>query len=158
LEKNIKIPLNLTIYGEGKLFMLNGTIDRIDEVNGKIRLVDYKTGGCKDEDVKLKAESSRTTKSELELNMDVKHIMQLLMYCYLYYNSENMYPDTAGIISMIRLKNGLCEMDLSDKTIPEMIEKFPIWLTELFEKIYDIETPFEHKSSSDWNNYCLYCN
>ena len=157
LEKNIKVPLNLTIYGEEKSFMLNGTIDRIDEVNGQMRLVDYKTGGCRDEDVKLKSESSRTTKSELELNLDVKHIMQLLMYCYLYYHSENKYPNTAGIVSMIRLRNGLCEMDLSDKTIPEMIEKFPEWLTELFEKIYDTEIPFEHKASSDWNNYCLYC-
>lgn len=158
LEKNIKVPLQLKIHGEEKVFMLNGTIDRIDEVNGKIRLIDYKTGGCKDEDVRLKLESSRTKKSELELNMDVKHIMQLLMYCYLYYHSENNYPDTVGVVSMIRLKNGLCRMDLSEKTIPEMIEKFPEWLTELFEEIYNPEIPFEHKSSSDWNNYCLYCN
>ncbi len=157
LEKKVKVPLELEILGSKKVFMLNGTIDRIDEVNGKIRLVDYKTGGCKDEDVRLKKETNRTSNSELKLNMGVKHIMQLLMYCYLYYRTTNNYPDTAGVVSMIRLKNGVCEMDLLDRTIPEMMEQFPLWLKELFEEIYDVEIPFEHTKEYDRNNYCLYC-
>lgn len=157
LEKNIKVPLQLQVHGQQKVFMLNGTIDRIDEVNGKIRLVDYKTGVCKDTDVLLKKETGRTKNSELKLNMGVKHIMQLLMYCYLYSHSENRFPDTAGVISMMRLKNGICEMDLLDRTVPEMVEKLPEWLSGLFEEIYDMEIPFEHKKENDWNSYCAYC-
>ena len=158
LEKKVKVPLELDIFGDKKVFMLNGTIDRVDEVNGKIRLIDYKTGGCRDEDVRLKQESNRTTNSELKLNMGVKHIMQLLMYCYLYYHSTGNYPDAAGVVSMMRLKHGVCEMDLLDRTIPEMVEQFPLWLQELFEEIYDMDIPFEHTKEYDRTNYCLYCN
>lgn len=156
LEKNIKVPIGFTIHGQEKNIRLNGTIDRVDEVNGKIRLVDYKTGSCKDEDVRLKQETNRTKNSELKLNLDVKHIMQLLMYCYIYYRDTNTYPDTAGIFSMIRLKNGLCTMDLLDKTVPEMMEKFPEWLQELFEELYDVNIPFEHKDRGEYS-YCTYC-
>lgn len=157
LEKKIQSPLELEIHGQKKTFLLNGTIDRIDEVNGKIRLIDYKTGGCKEEDVQMKFESGRTKKSELQLNLDVKHMMQLMMYCYLYYHSSNQYPDVAGISSMIRLKKGVFNLDLQDRTIPEMVAKFPLWLTELFEEIYNEEIPFEHTSKDERNNFCIYC-
>ena len=74
----------------------------------------------------------------------------------MYYRDTNTYPDTAGIFSMIRLKNGLCTMDLQDRTVSEMMEKFPEWLQELFEEIYDVNLPFEHKDRGEYS-YCTYC-
>jgi len=156
VEKKINAPMAMLIHDKKKMVTLVGTIDRIDEVDGKIRLIDYKTGMCKDEDVKLKS-SLRTEKTELQQNLDVKHIMQLLMYCYLYQFDTNKLPDTAGIFSMLRLKNGLCEMDLTDRTIVEMNRVFPSWLQELMNEIYNIDVPFEHKLRYEKVNYCLYC-
>jgi len=157
LEKKIKTPIELTIHDQKKTMLLVGTIDRIDELNGKIRLIDYKTGNCKDDDVKLKT-STRSEKTQMQQNMEVKHIMQLLMYCFLYWQSTNQFPDTAGIYSMLRLNKGLCEMNLNGKTIPEMNQLFPSWLHELMNEIYNPEIPFEHKNGYEKTNYCTYCN
>jgi len=157
VEKKIKVPIELMIGEEKKIITLVGTIDRIDEVDGKIRLIDYKTGMCNNEDVTLKR-SLRTEKSELQQNLDVKHIMQLLMYCYLYERSTNKLPDTAGVFSMLRINNGLCEMNLADRTIAKMNEIFPSWLEELLTEIYNVDIHFEHKIRYEKINYCLYCN
>lgn len=155
LEKKIKIPLELEINGQKKCFLLNGTIDRIDEVGGEIRLVDYKTGMSDDDKVTLKNATNKY--SEVQRNLkDSKHLFQLLMYCYLYYHSEGKYPAEAGIISMIRLKNGLFKMNLLENTIPEMIERFPNWLHGLFEEMYDSEIHFKHMEKGEFD-YCLYC-
>ncbi len=159
LEKSIKLPFEVTVNGEKKTFTLNGMIDRVDEVDGKIRLIDYKTGSCKNEDVRLKRmnkEDEITDYDQMKRNMDVKYLMQLLMYCYLYYHTEKKIPDTVGILSMMRIKSGLCEMNLLDNSILEMIEVFPEWLQGLFEEIYDKELAFEH--TKKFPNYCSYCN
>jgi len=157
VEKKIKIPVLLSIEEQEKTFMLSGTIDRIDEIDGKIRLIDYKTGNCRDEDVTLKEVSNRSKKSEMELNIEVKHLMQLLMYCYLYKQSMGIYPDSAGIISMLRLKNGMCELNLNQRTISEVTDQFPEWITELMSQIYDPDIPFEHTNRDEKRSYCTYC-
>lgn len=160
LEKSIKLPFEVNVNGEKKTFTLNGMIDRVDEVDGKIRLIDYKTGGCTDDDVRLKRiikkDEKLTDFHQMKRNMNVKYLMQLLMYCYLYYNTEKKIPDTVGILSMMRIKSGLCEMNLLDNSIMDMIEVFPGWLQGLFEEIYDKEMPFEH--TKKFPNYCSYCN
>lgn len=156
LEQKIKVPLTLTIHGEKKNILLNGTIDRIDEVNGEIRLVDYKTGACKVEDVTYKAESKRSSKLEWELNMEVKHLMQLMMYSYLYYRTHGVYPSSSGIFSMVRINNGFFKLITGEHSMESLTERFPTWLEGVFEQIYDLETPFEHKMKGQFS-YCIYC-
>ncbi|MCO5260210.1 MAG: PD-(D/E)XK nuclease family protein [Crocinitomicaceae bacterium] len=154
LEKKINYPLELELNGEKKSFNLNGTIDRVDEVNGQIRLVDYKSGGSKEEKRKL-----TTSKNEPDWRVHfskASHLSQLLMYCYLYYHIEKVMPSQAGIFSMRAIKSGLLEMNLQHQTIEEMIAVYPTWLQELFEELYDTSIPFEHDANK-FMNFCLYC-
>lgn len=158
LEKNIKLTHEVVIDGEKKKILLNGTIDRIDEVNGKLRLVDYKSGSAKEEDIKLKLIPSKDASSARITNFKAKYAMQLAMYCYLYFQSEHKIPDTSGLFSMVRLKTGLIEMKMDDFSMIELIEKFPEWIQETFDELYDTEIQFSHNDSkSKEYSYCSYC-
>lgn len=44
LEEGIKIPYSFNVNGEVKEVWLKGILDRVDEVNGGVHIVDYKTG------------------------------------------------------------------------------------------------------------------
>lgn len=39
---------NIKIEADKKLYTIKGVIDRVDEVDGKIKIVDYKTGAPKE--------------------------------------------------------------------------------------------------------------
>ncbi|MBS9768205.1 MAG: PD-(D/E)XK nuclease family protein, partial [Flavobacteriaceae bacterium] len=47
LEEKLQGNLSITVKGEEKTVILQGLIDRIDEKDGQIRIVDYKTGSIK---------------------------------------------------------------------------------------------------------------
>ena len=47
LEKTFKGPLSFEVHGEKKQLTLKGTIDRVDEQEDSLRIIDYKTGSSK---------------------------------------------------------------------------------------------------------------
>ncbi len=154
LEKKISLPLQLEIDGEQKTINLNGTIDRIDEVNGHIRLIDYKSGKSDD---KKRTYATSKEKEDWQVNFkNATHFTQLLMYCYMYYRTYGVMPTRAGIFSMVNIKGGLLEMDTKGNSIESLVDSFPEWLTGIFSDMYAASKPFEH-TSGDYNNYCSYC-
>ena len=54
LEAHYEQEVEIEILGEKKKVRLRGFIDRIDSVGGKIRIIDYKSGKVKPEEVKFK--------------------------------------------------------------------------------------------------------
>ncbi len=92
----LDIPeLNFPVY-------LTGKIDRIDEFNGKIRIIDYKTGNVD--------ESKLTIVDWEEISSDYDRYSkphQILAYAYLI-NSRTPFinPIEAGVISFKNLRNG----------------------------------------------------
>ena len=92
----LDIPeLNFPVY-------LTGKIDRIDEFNGKIRIIDYKTGNVD--------ESKLTIVDWQEISSDYDRYSkphQILAYAYLI-NSRTPFinPIEAGVISFKNLRNG----------------------------------------------------
>lgn len=156
LEKVIQLPMTLEVNGEEKTIRLNGTIDRVDEVNGKIRLVDYKSGAVKSEDLVLKTDS-KSGSARMD-NFKKKHAMQMAMYIYLYFKSVNRIPDQSGLISMIQAKTGFIPIQ-SQNSMLEIIDAFPEWIQEIFDELYDKDIPFEHNSKTQKEySYCSYCN
>jgi ATP-dependent helicase/DNAse subunit B len=124
---------------------IHGQVDRVDELNGRTRIVDYKTGMVKASNLKL---------PDFENIRDLKHhkAIQVLLYAFLYtkskgYNFEK--PIEAGIFSFKNLKIGFLSMNFSsnyrnpENTISqEKLAEFMVAFKELLAEIYNPEISF----------------
>lgn len=130
---------------------LRGKIDRIDKLNGSLRIIDYKTGVVKPEDVKA------TSIESLFANKSFKEkVFQLLVYDFLMETEKNPTDDsTSGIISTKAISNGLMELAINkQKPNQEIREEFKIEVARILSEIFDTEVPFEHNENA---KYCTYC-
>lgn len=81
--------------------VLKGKLDRIDERDGMLRIIDYKTGKVTSTDVAI------YDWQELITNYDFSKAFQLLCYAYMYNSKRPIHQLEAGIISFKNLKEGL---------------------------------------------------
>jgi hypothetical protein len=122
-----------------------GKVDRIEERNGKIRIIDYKTGKVEKTNVTLKSWNGLTA----ELKND--KIIQVLSYAFMFEKEANGKPIEAGIISFKNLKSGFLPFNLKqDKTIISIIDKeildnYAEQMVFLLNEILDVTIPFEEK-------------
>jgi hypothetical protein len=88
--------------------LIKGNVDRIEERNGTIRIIDYKTGKVE--------KPSVTLKSWKGLTDDIKNdkIIQVLAYAYMYEENANGKPVEAGIISFKNLKSGFLPFNFKE--------------------------------------------
>lgn len=125
--------------------LIKGNVDRIDERDGVIRIIDYKTGKVEKSNVKLKAWDGLT----LELKND--KIIQILSYAYMFFEEANGKEIEAGIISFKNLKSGFLpftfkgENDESSTINAETISNFINEIVILLKEIFNTEIPFEEK-------------
>ena len=94
---------NTTLEIKGLPFpvILKGKLDRIDERDGILRIIDYKTGKVASRDVEV------YDWKELITNYDFSKAFQLLCYAYMYNSKQPIHRLEAGIISFKNLKEGL---------------------------------------------------
>ncbi|MBQ0733820.1 PD-(D/E)XK nuclease family protein [Aquimarina celericrescens] len=142
LKTQIKIPeLEFPIYIKGK-------VDRIDELNGELRVIDYKTG--------------RVTHSDIAL-MDWDNIIedykyskavQILAYAYMQYNKNpNSEAFQAGIISFKNLQAGFIKFGTKEsirnkpnyQITAAVFEEYLVQLKKLILEIFDNNVPFTEK-------------
>ena len=124
---------------------LHGNVDRVDELNGEIRIIDYKSGMVKGSELKVLDFEQLREKEQHKA-------IQVLLYAYLY--SKNKRFDfsknlKAGIYSFKNLNQGFLAINFSsnyrkpDTIIPE--EKLNGFIEELkkyIKEIYDPEIDF----------------
>ena len=125
--------------------LIKGNVDRIEERNGVIRIIDYKTGKVEKRDVTLNAWG--------DLTGDIKNdkIIQILAYAYMYENHSSNLPMEAGIISFKNLKSGFLPFNfkidkesneqINEGVLQEYIEQVVLLLNE----ILDEKIPFTEK-------------
>ncbi|MDO6801203.1 PD-(D/E)XK nuclease family protein [Wenyingzhuangia sp. 1_MG-2023] len=130
----------------GHQIALRGKIDRVDEVNGVRRIVDYKTGKVEAKDLKLSDISLATS--------DYKYhkIVQVMTYMLLYSTTQNLEVDKmelqAGIYSFKNLKAGFLAMNFSETYKKEHsitkahIESFKMSLLTMIDEILDNKLTF----------------
>ena len=122
-----------------------GNVDRIEKRNGKIRIIDYKTGKVDKPSVTLKSWNGLTE--------DIKNdkIIQILAYAFMYEEEANGLEIEAGIISFKNLKSGFLPFNFKvDKEIIEVIssdimENYIEEIVILLSEILNIEIPFKEK-------------
>ena len=122
-----------------------GKVDRIEERNGVIRIIDYKTGKVEKTNVTLKSWKGLTE----EIKND--KIIQILAYAFMYENEANGIPMEAGIISFKNLKSGFLPFSFKDgkeenttintTILNDYLEQMVLLLNE----ILDVNISFEEK-------------
>jgi hypothetical protein len=122
-----------------------GKVDRIEEHNGIIRIIDYKTGNVIKSNVRLK--SWKTLTEEIKNDK----IIQVLAYAFMFENEANGKPIEAGIISFKNLKSGFLPFSFKDgkeenRTINSAIlTDYLEQMVLLLNEILDETKPFEEK-------------
>jgi ATP-dependent helicase/DNAse subunit B len=131
-----KLPFSVTIAGN---------VDRIENRNGRIRIIDYKTGNV--------TKPSVTLKSWNGLTEDIKNdkIIQILAYAFMYEKDAKGLEIEAGIISFKNLKNGFLPFGFkeSKETLevisPEIMESYIEEIVVLLNEILSVDIAFEEK-------------
>ena len=99
------------IKDKGKRFKIRGKIDRIDELNGEVRVVDYKSGKkLRNRDITIK-DSEELTKEKGIYNL------QLLVYMLGIKEEFNEKTIKSGIINLKNISEGVLEGVFNGKTV-----------------------------------------
>ena len=131
---------------------VKGTADRIDELNGIYRILDYKTGKVKDKDFIIGEKSSL---HDILLSGDSGKLLQLLLYRYMYSAGGASTPEiTAGFYSFTGIDQGYKMIsskndDFFDDFDQTMSEALASWANTVLST--DV---LRHNPSSQ---YCIYC-
>ena len=133
---------------------INGKIDRVDQVDGNLRVVDYKTGRYDEKQMSAKKVDT------LFDNNNKKYVMQTLLYELLYnLNHENKYAQPAIYFvqkignekydSAIKIDN-----DLSDK---DTLENFQDELKNFVGKMRSQPLTYQTSQACEYCAYSLLC-
>jgi hypothetical protein len=119
---------------------IHGNVDRVDELNGEIRIIDYKSGMVQSSELKVLDFEQLRAKEQYKA-------IQVLLYGYLFTKSKNYDSSKtlkAGIFSFKNLNQGFLSINFSsnyrnpDYTItPEKLEEFLVEIKEYIKEIYN---------------------
>ncbi len=146
LEQNLNITLDLKAIPFPVI--LKGKLDRVDRMDGRLRIIDYKTG--------------KVTAAQVEIfdwdllvtEYDYSKAFQLLCYALMYDGSHLSEPLTAGIVSFKNLGAGVLGFATKEKKggrtkngviDDEVLATFKDRLAALISEICHPEIPFQEK-------------
>lgn len=152
LEKELSAKLQL---GDGTWVNIQGKADRIDELNGELRIVDYKSSVHKDRD--------RFDIGELdEVFADTKFskALQLLTYAWLAWK-EKLAPAAQIRPCIIPFRAEKNIYALTRNRVPlvfsdALFEEFEEKLSAFVAGLFDSEKKFEPTADTDTCEYCAY--
>ena len=136
----------LSVPGIDFPIKIGGIVDRIDELDGTLRIIDYKTGLVNALHLKI---------PNIEDVIDFKYSksIQILLYAYLYKQNHTLdanKPLEAGIISFKNLKSGLLNVNFSTnyrkpdyQITQERLDDFIEQIKSLLQDIYNPELTFK---------------
>lgn len=143
LQAKVDIPeLDFPVY-------IGGKVDRVDELDGVMRIIDYKTGKVSQGDVEIVHWDLLTQDYKFSKSF------QVLAYAYMIYQKQAFQQETeAGIISFKNLQSGFLKFGTKDRPgsrtknqviTSETLDDFLIELKQLILEICNIKTPFTEK-------------
>jgi CRISPR/Cas system-associated exonuclease Cas4 (RecB family) len=156
LENHYRTPLTVLLDGTEKMVWLGGKIDRVDRVNGRLRILDYKTG-----DVASLSFKSVDDLFQRDQKTPPKEILQALLYTFVL---SRTFTDETGIQPVIySLRRFFTEnyspeiqWDKKDFSFAELEEEFREYLVQLVQEILSPETVFYPTPFEEKCRYCPY--
>ena len=136
--ENINFPIN----DEGDSISFFGFIDRLDRLNGSIRLIDYKT--AKPQNLNITFKDNRET-----LLMEDKYKQTIQLCVYLYYLRQSEFsgqPAQAGIWSFAEVGKGVHPLSFQDGDLDTAM----ISIRTLINEILNPEIPFIETEKQKW--------
>ncbi|PHR73716.1 MAG: hypothetical protein COA67_03045 [Lutibacter sp.] len=143
LEK--KLSAKIEIESLNFPVKLHGIIDRIDQVDGVTRIVDYKTGMVQSSQLRM------TDFSKMSDDYKYTKALQVMLYAHLFIEETNFdisKPIEAGIISFKNLNSGFLKMNFAEGRAKdhiiseEKINEFLVELKRIITEIFNPEIPF----------------
>jgi CRISPR/Cas system-associated exonuclease Cas4 (RecB family) len=149
LHTEVNLKAQIKINNEN--VNLRGTIDRIDEWDNMIRIIDYKTGSVDSGKLKI------NLLDDVFDNPDYDKAFQLLFYALLFQkNHPGLSQEIkAGILSLRKISEGVYHINTSDELKDVMID-FEKKLVDLIAQLLDNKMPFVQTHNSDICAYCAY--
>jgi RecB family exonuclease len=154
LEVDYHTILNVSVNGKQTPVRIGGKIDRVDRVNGTLRIIDYKTGNVESFSFKEVEELFEKDKEKPK-----KEILQALIYCLVYKNNTGETVDLQPTIYSLRKlfeENFSPEIKMNYKSLSfqHVEEEFTEQLKNLVAEVLSesgrfYQTPHE--------KYCQYC-
>ena len=141
LEKKLKAKLPV----EQNIF-IRGTVDRIDRLDGRLRIIDYKTGHVEPKNISTpkKAQDLDALRTEVQ----TEKLFQLLTYAWLYYKNGKLrtsdLPLEVGILSTRHIRNGLLKAQVYNQSEIDLnvIKEFENQLIALTAELFNPDIPF----------------
>ena len=139
-----QLETEIHIDGFDFRFKIHGNVDRIDELNGVLRIIDYKTGKVIKQN--LKASNFDNLKEE-----KYHKAVQVLMYAFLFAQNNNYdfsKPLHAGVFSFKNLNEGFLAVNFAsgrntENTISrEKLDEFLEILKTYINEIYNLDIAF----------------
>lgn len=146
----LEVPIEINHYVEDLdlEIKLKGKIDRIDEHNGDLRIIDYKTGKVSLRDLRIKDWSLLGSDEKFSKSF------QVLCYAYMYLEKHNLCHKEismkSGIISLKNLSEGFMPFNgviINDDCISSFISE----LDHLIMEIFNPDIPFQEKELKVFN-------
>ena len=151
LEDSFEATYSLVDGGEVKFF---GYADRLEDVAGVTRVVDYKTGITTQTDLNLKVdwdiEGGKLDKG------NASKALQLLVYCAILLNDESLSEVKASIRSGRNARSGLLNLKIGKRTEinREDIDMLIDWISNRLSNFKEDGREISHNEDS---HYCEYC-
>lgn len=122
-----------------------GYIDRVDRLNGKLRIIDYKTSKAKE----LRISTKEDKKETLFFNDKYKQALQLCIYQYCVENMPDFknYLVETGIWSFAEVNKGVQNVEIKDGNLEDALQS----IRNLILEILNPEVPFTEKIHENWN-------
>lgn len=149
-ERDYSVAFPITVGGEQRTVVLYGIIDRVDEVNGKTRIVDYKTGR---DEVKFHGLDTLFAPSSAKSN---KAMIQTLFYTYIYerVTGKREVEPNLYIARKLRKEGPLFYMGGRGKYVVTGVEleniktQFIDFLRRTLEELFDRDIPFTNNPNA----------
>ncbi len=159
LEEKYKTGITIERGNKKYTISLEGTIDRVDSIDGVIRILDYKSGK---DNLYI-----RSVDDLFEENGKYKNsaAFQTLVYCFIYLRNNpgvklrpSLYPVRLifdnNFSDIFNIKNGIGAGSLDD--FGKINDHFVSCLTGIISDIFDPERDFEMTSETSVCKYCSY--
>ena len=149
LEKDLTSAIS--IEGLDHVIKLNGNADRIDVVDGVLRIIDYKTGKVALKDIQADLMEKMVREKQYHKGF------QLFLYAHMY---RKMFPEQesleAGIMSFRALKEGFLPAGMKTNPVFEegVLSSFEEELKLLLKELFDPSIPFSHSNREEPCRFC----